>query len=108
MFREELKNYMKHYHKILNAVNIMEVLMAPGACKSGCGIYAGSEEATGNLIGGNVIRNVLDCGIYAVAGAGILKDNIVNSYEGTTEYGSPRNLALAERLDEGRIRSIYG
>lgn len=88
--------------------NIMEVLMAREECQSGCGIYAGSEEATGNLISGNVIRNVSDCGIYAVSGAGILKDNIVNSYEGTIEYGSPRNLALAERLDEGRICSIYG
>lgn len=87
--------------------NLMEVLMASGACKSGCGIYAAGEEVKGNLIADNLIRNVLDCGIYAGADVGILKDNIVESYEQTLRIGSLKDLDLGKRLSEERIRSIY-
>ena len=87
---------------------MMEVLMAPEECRSGCGIYAGGVEAKGNIITGNLIRNVRDCGIYGGVEIGIVKDNIVESYEGTIESGCAQNVELTNRLREERIRSIYG
>ena len=88
--------------------NVMEVLMAKEECQSGCGIYAGGVEAKGNIITGNLIRNVRDCGIYGGVEIGIVKDNIVESYEGTIESGCAQNVELTNRLREERIRSIYG
>ena len=87
--------------------NLMEVLMAPETCQSGCGIYAAGEEAKGNLIVDNLIRNVLDCGIYANQLSGLIKDNRVYAYMTTQEYASVDNTALKEKLCEEKIHSIY-
>ncbi len=89
------------------AGNLMEVLMVKEECRSGCGIYAGGERVKGNLIRGNIIRNVSDCGIWISSDAGLIRDNEILSYEDTTKVSGSENRRLAEKLDEKYIRSIY-
>ena len=87
--------------------NIMEVLMAREECQSGCGIYAAGENAKDNIISGNIIRNVSDCGIYTGQSMRLIKDNQIYAYAETKEYGGPDSPSLREKLSEDRIYSIY-
>ena len=75
-------------------------------CQSGCGIYAAGENAKENIITGNIIRNVSDCGIFSGPNAGLIKDNEVLSYPDTLKQAGIENQRLAEKLDERYIRSI--
>ncbi len=87
--------------------NIMEILMTPEECRSGCGIYAVGENVQGNVIAENILRNTPDCGIFADASAGIVCNNEVRAYRETVERAGRENVRLAEKLDEKNIRSIY-
>lgn len=86
--------------------NIMEVLMPKEECPSGCGIYAAGENARENIITGNIIRNVSDCGIFIGPDAGLVKDNEVLTYPDALKQAGSENQRLAEKLDERYIRSI--
>jgi hypothetical protein len=87
--------------------NLMEVLMAKEECRSGCGIYAVGDRTRGNLIKENIVRNVRNCGIFISPDAGLVKDNVVWSYEDTIKEAESENRRLAEKLDERNIKSIY-
>lgn len=87
--------------------NLMEVLMAKEECRSGCGIYAVGDRTRGNLIKENIVRNVRNCGIFISSDAGLVKDNVVWSYEDTIKEAESENRRLAEKLDERNIKSIY-
>lgn len=88
--------------------NIMEVLMAIEECKSGCGIYAVGEHATGYIIIGNIIRNTLDCGIITRREAGIVKDNKVESFVYATAADTTADdYLILSKLDEKNIVSLY-
>ena len=92
---------------IISNGNLMEVLMAKEECRSGCGIYAVGDRTRGNLIKENIVRNVRNCGIFISPDAGLVKDNVVWSYEDTIKEAESENRRLAETLDERNIKSIY-
>lgn len=81
--------------------------MAKEECRSGCGIYAVGDRTRGNLIKENIVRNVRNCGIFISPDAGLVKDNVVWSYEDTIKEAESENRRLAEKLDERNIKSIY-
>lgn len=85
--------------------NFMEILMVPLECRSGCGIYA-AETCRNNIISENIIRNVLDCGIFADKTVGVVHNNMVVSYPETIAQADGKNAMLKLKLDEDMIRSI--
>ena len=87
----------------------MEILMDAVECRSGCGIYAIGERVTKNIVANNILKNVIDCGIFANREAGRIENNFVLTWgvEHTTEYAGSENARLAEKLNEKNIRSIY-
>ncbi len=85
--------------------NYMEVLMAQAECRSGCGIYA-IGMGNGNIISENIIRNVLDCGIFADKTMGLIINNRVVSYPETVIQADSDNANLKVKLSEDMIRSI--
>ena len=87
--------------------NIMEVLMAPEECRSGCGIYAVSDHATGNIIIDNIILNTSDCGIITRNDGGTVKDNKIAAYPYTVLVTTSDNYRILSKLDESNIVSIY-
>ncbi len=89
--------------------NLMEILMDAVECRSGCGIYAIGERVTKNIVANNILKNVIDCGIFANREAGRIENNFVLTWgvEHTTEYAGSENARLAEKLNEKNIRSIY-
>lgn len=89
--------------------NLMEILMDPRECRSGCGIYAIGEKVTKNIVTNNIMKNVIDCGIFANREAGRIENNFVLTWgtEQTVEYAGSENARLAEKLNERNIRSIY-
>lgn len=89
------------------AQNVMEVLLLQTECRSGCGIYAIGGACTGNYIAGNIIRNVLDCAIFADKTVGIVQDTVVASYPQTVAHAGTDNAGLAGKLDERSICSLY-
>lgn len=86
--------------------NIMEVLMVQSECRSGCGIYAIGETCKDNIITENMIRNVVNCGIFADKTAGIISNNKVVSYPETVMQAGSENKYLLTVLNERRIQSI--
>ena len=86
--------------------NIMEVLMTPLECRSGFGIYAIGENCAENIITENLIRNVMDCGIFTSKNAGTVAGNRVVSYSDTISYATEENEVLLRKSDERLIRSI--
>ena len=87
--------------------NIMEVLMPESECRSGCGIYAAGENCKNNIIVGNIIKNVLDCAIFADKQKDIIANNIVSSYRNTAQLANTGDVFIDEKLDEKRIVTIY-
>lgn len=89
--------------------NLMEILMDAVECRSGCGIYAIGERVTKNIVANNILKNVIDCGIFANREAGRIENNFVLTWgvEHTVEYAGSENARLAEKLNEKNIRSIY-
>lgn len=87
--------------------NIMEVLMVPSECQSGCGIYAVGENCANNIITENIIRCVLDCGIFAARTAGTVQNNNIVSYAETVAQTSDDNKYMLDRLDEKYIHSVH-
>ena len=94
-------------HNCIIGRNIMEILMVPSECRSGCGIYAVGENCTENIISENIIRNVTDCAIFADGKVGSILNNHITSYGETINRASKENAYLASKLDEKNIRSIY-
>ena len=86
--------------------NIMEVLMPEETLHSGCGIYAVDEYSKENIISENIIRNVLDVGIFANESIGEIRQNRVCSFARTIEKAGTENSHLIDKLDERNIRSI--
>lgn len=77
---------------------------------SGCGIYAAGEDISNNIISGNIIQSVCDCGIFASPDAGIIKDNYMAGLSADNGYlvlSDIKNKSMAERLSESGINSIY-
>ena len=87
--------------------NIMEILMVPYECRSGCGIYAVGENSTQNIISENIIRNVTDCAIFVNPTIGSIINNYINSYPETVDRAGIENQYLVNKLDERNIQSIY-
>lgn len=85
--------------------NIMQVLMAFDACRSGCAVYV-AENSVGNIITENVIKNVLDCGFFAESDVGVIVNNRLDSYLETVEMGDRTNTTLFNKLDEKNIISL--
>ena len=75
-------------------------------CISGCGIYALGSNNGGNIITENIIRNVLNCGIFVGNLVGHIKDNRVESYESTVAFSDMQNMRLLKLLDEKNIKTI--
>lgn len=88
--------------------NVMEVLMDPNDCQSGCGIYAVGGNVGENVITQNVIKNVKDCGIFADKTVGEVRGNLVISWPNTVKQAGQEDVLLKKRLDESNVRSIYG
>lgn len=86
--------------------NVMEVLMAPEECRSGCGICAAGENCRENIISENLIKNVLDCGIFADASVGMVANNQVFPATGGAARAGRENGAMLAKLDERNIQSI--
>lgn len=87
--------------------NIMEVLMVPSECQSGCGIFVSGENCKDNIISENVINCVLDCGIFSDRTAGKLTNNTVVSYPETVAVAWSDDIRMTDRLDERHIRSVH-
>ena len=87
--------------------NIMEVLMVPSECQSGCGIFISGENCTDNIISENSIHCVLDCGIFADKTAGKIMNNTIMSYPETVSVAGSDGGRMADRLDERHIRSVH-
>lgn len=86
--------------------NLMEILMVPSECRSGCGIYAVGENCHDNIISENIIRCVTDCGIFADKTAGIIANNRIVAYPETLEIAGSDNKVMLDKLDERHIRSL--
>lgn len=88
--------------------NLLEGLLGKADCRSGCGIYAASEEARDNIIAGNIVKNVCDCGIFARPTVGRVENNVFLPLPETdfAERGDPSSADLTMKLDESRIVSI--
>lgn len=90
--------------------NMMQGLQLPSTYQSSVGIYAAVESATENLISQNIIKNVCDCGIFAHKNIGLVQNNIVTTYAesyGFVKLATTENSAIANKLDENRIHSIF-
>lgn len=86
--------------------NIMEVLIDRGACRSGVGIYAASEDAKDNIITQNILRNVKDCGILARHIGNVRAPNPLYSSPDARSLADLSDPDLVERLDEASVQSI--
>ena len=84
--------------------NALDVFMGQDQCKSGCGIYL-PQGAKDNIIAENLIRNVLDCALFADANCGTIHGNRCVGCGAQIVYTS--DLRMAEKLDERRIKSLY-
>lgn len=87
--------------------NIMEILMVDSECRSGCGIYAAGENCTENIISENIIRNVVDCAIFADESVGIVVNNQITCYAGTINRAGNNDVYVKDKIDERNIQSIY-
>ena len=87
--------------------NFMEVLMPEEEVYSGCGIYAIGDDVRDNLITENIIRFVLNCGIFIRKGAGIIQNNIIESFTRTAKIETSDNAVIKDALDAKHIFSIY-
>lgn len=90
--------------------NMMEGLQLPQTYRSSVGIYAAAESAAENLISQNIIKNVCDCGIFAHKNIGFVQNNIITTYAesyGFVKLATTENSAIANKLDESRIHSIF-
>ena len=90
--------------------NFMSGLLDLPDALSGCGIYAAGEDISNNIISGNIIQSVCDCGIFASPDAGIIKDNYMAGLSADNGYlvlSDTKNKSMAERLSESGINSIY-
>lgn len=90
--------------------NVMEGLQLPQTYQSSVGIYAAAESAAENLISQNIIKNVCDCGIFAHKNIGFVQNNIITTYAesyGFVKLATTENSAIANKLDESRIHSIF-
>ena len=76
-------------------------------CRSGCGIYAVGHDSINNIISENIIKNIVDCGIFANETVGEISRNRVVSYEETVTQAGEKNTYITDKLDEKNIRSIY-
>lgn len=91
--------------------NLLEGLLGRTDYFSSCGIYAPNEGTSDNLISGNVIKNVGDCGIFASRTVGRVENNIFIPFpdcEDFRDWAEPSSAALSAKLDESRIVSIEG
>ena len=87
--------------------NFMEILMPEVAVYTGCGIYAIGDDVRDNLITENIIRFVLNCGIFIRKGAGIIENNIVESFARTVKIETSDNALMKDALDAKHIFSIH-
>ena len=74
---------------------------------TGCGIYAIGDDVKDNLITENIIRFVLNCGIFIRKGAGIIQNNIIESFTRTVKMETSDNEGMKDALDAKHIFSIY-
>ena len=77
------------------------------AVYTGCGIYAIGDDVRDNLITENIIRFVLNCGIFIRKGAGIIENNIVESFARTVKIETSDNALMKDALDAKHIFSIH-
>lgn len=86
--------------------NVMDILMMKEECRSGCGIYAAGEGCNNCFITENIIRNVMDVGVYVNRDACVVHNNMVNSFPYTQKCAYTDNYAIKEKLDDRYICSI--
>ena len=91
--------------------NYLEALMPYWEDRSSVGIFAvGNGSLTGNLIAGNLIRNVCDCGIFLESKqAAKLEHNVIATFEdwkGIVDTATADDVRLSAKLDETNIVSI--
>ena len=87
--------------------NYMETLLAEHMLHSGCGIYAIGPLVENNIFTENIIKFVYDCGIFVRKGAGVIANNIVQSFTRTVDIETADNYMMLDKLDEKHIHSIY-
>ena len=76
--------------------NLMRILISPPKAKTSCGIYAIDPKLRDNIIIGNNIANVLNCGIFAADNCGTVENNVISVCEGGVKQETPNNKALLE------------
>lgn len=88
--------------------NLMKALLGRSDLISSCGIYAPNRAFDGNVIVGNRIIGVADCGLMIHGGIGIVRDNLVTSSDGMEpkKEADSTDTVLFRKLDERNIRSI--
>ena len=80
--------------------NYIRVLLNRPQEITGCGIYAIGDKVRNNIISGNHIRQILNCGIFADTNCGVVDStNIVFSYNG--------NIAKATRKEHPEFIEMF-
>lgn len=76
--------------------NFMRMLISPPLSETSCGIYAIGPNVCDNIIMGNNIIRVLNCGIFADGNCGTVENNVISVYEGAVKHATSNNKTLLE------------
>lgn len=76
--------------------NFMRMLISPSKSKTSCGIYAIGPKVIDNIIMGNNISRVMNCGIFAEDNCGIIENNVISVYSSALKRATPKNKTLLE------------
>ncbi|MFA5676574.1 MAG: hypothetical protein WDA65_08660, partial [Christensenellales bacterium] len=87
--------------------NLMDALLGPLDCKSGCGIYG--ENLKDSIISNNSISGARDCGIFLKNSLVQLSTNIISGFSDVAlikETADETDVSIESALSENNITSI--
>lgn len=93
-------------HSSIITSNLIRTSVIPPLAITNCGIYAPSKDAHHNIIADNIIKDVLNCGIYCnILDNTISNNEILSDNDSITKISEP-NLKFNTLFDENSVKSI--
>ena len=103
------KNCKLLEHKTNDSIitsNIMMNTLRKSLAITGCGIYTLGKDAHHNIISYNIIKDVLNCGIYCNLSDNTISSNEILSYSDSIQKTTEPNLKFNKLFDENTVKSI--